>query len=181
MSNQMIPLTEERKEDMINEEPGGLWLVLEEEYPRNHVTGLTFMILFTLVFYAIFARFREQACTFICPYGRLQSTMLDENTMVVATGEFGRTPRINPAGGRDHWPACWSMLMAGGGIRGGQVVGESDETASAPRNRPITPPEVAATVYHALGVDLVTELPGPQQTPIRIVDEGVEPVRELFV
>jgi cytochrome c oxidase accessory protein FixG len=52
--------------------------------PRNHVTGLTFMILFTLLFFAIFARFREQACTFICPYGRFQSTMLDENTMVVA-------------------------------------------------------------------------------------------------
>jgi uncharacterized protein (DUF1501 family) len=100
---------------------------------------------------------------------------------VVATGEFGRTPRINPAGGRAHWPACWSMLMAGGGVRGGQVVGESDETASAPRSRPITPPEVAATVYHGLGIDLGTELPGPQQRPIRFVDEGVEPIHELFV
>ncbi len=52
--------------------------------PRHHIAGLTFMLLFTLLFFAIFARFREQACTFICPYGRLQSTMLDENTMIVA-------------------------------------------------------------------------------------------------
>ena len=59
-------------------------LQIVTDHPRNHITGLSFMIAFTLVFYAIFARFREQACTFICPYGRLQSTMLDENSMVVA-------------------------------------------------------------------------------------------------
>jgi hypothetical protein len=111
----------------------------------------------------------------------LSATGMLDNTMLLATGEFGRTPRINPAGGRDHWPACWSMLMAGGGIRGGQVVGESDATASAPRNRPITPPEVAATVYRGLGIDLSTELPGPGNAPLRIVDEGVEPIHELFV
>ena len=75
----------------------------------------------------------------------------------------------------------WSMLMAGGPIRGGQVVGESDATAGAPRRRPIAPAEVAATVYHGLGIDLSTELPGPAHQPIRVVDEGVEPIRELLV
>ena len=69
-------------------------------------------------------------------------------------GEFGRTPKINPAGGRDHWPNCWTMLMAGGGIKGGQVVGATDEIGGYPVDRPITPAEVAATVYKALGIDI---------------------------
>ncbi len=106
--------------------------------------------------------------------------MLD-NTLILALGEFGRTPKINPAGGRDHWPACWPIVMAGGGIQGGRVVGESDDIGGAPKSRPTTPAEVAATVYHALGIDLETELPGPQDRPIRVVDHGVEPIRELFV
>ena len=108
-----------------------------------------------------------------------QTGMLD-NTVILAMGEFGRTPKINPAGGRDHWPACWSMVMAGGGIQGGRVVGESDDIGGTPKSRPTTPAEVAATVYHALGIDLGTELPGPQGRPIRIVDHGVEPIMELF-
>jgi uncharacterized protein (DUF1501 family) len=103
-----------------------------------------------------------------------------DNTLIIATGEFGRTPKVNPAGGRDHWPQCWSMLMAGGGVQGGRVVGESDETGGVPKARPISPGEVAATVYHAMGIDLDTLLPGPQNRPIRIVDHGVEPVMELF-
>lgn len=81
-----------------------LYLIITDD-PRRHITGLTFMVLFTLVFYAIFARFREQACTFICPYGRLQSTMLDENSLIVAydykRGEKrGRLLRGQPAGAR---------------------------------------------------------------------------------
>lgn len=108
-----------------------------------------------------------------------QTGMLD-NTMIVATGEFGRTPKINPAGGRDHWPACWPVVMAGGGIQGGRVVGESDDIGGAPKSRPTTPAEVTATVYHGLGIDLETELPGPQSRPIRVVDHGVEPIMELF-
>ena len=108
-----------------------------------------------------------------------QTGMLD-NTMIVATGEFGRTPKINPAGGRDHWPACWPVVMAGGGIQGGRIVGESDEIGGAPKSRPTTPGEIAATVYHSLGIDLETQLPGPQNRPIRVVDHGVEPIMELF-
>ena len=108
-----------------------------------------------------------------------QTGMLD-NTLVLAMGEFGRTPKINPAGGRDHWPACWPMVIAGGGVQGGRVVGESDATAAEPKTRPTTPAEVAATVYHAAGIDLATKLPGPGGLPIRIVDEGVKPIDELF-
>ncbi|MFN3326382.1 MAG: DUF1501 domain-containing protein [Bryobacteraceae bacterium] len=102
------------------------------------------------------------------------------STMVIATGEFGRTPRINHAGGRDHWTHCWSMLMAGGGVRGGQVIGSSDATGAYPKDRPTTPAEIAATVYHAAGIPLDTELRGPGSKPVRLVDAGVEPVRELF-
>ncbi len=103
-----------------------------------------------------------------------------QNTLVVATGEFGRTPKINPAGGRDHWPQCWSMVMAGGGVKGGQVVGVSDEIGAYPKDRPVTPGEVAATMLHALGIDLETELPGLQGRPIRVVEHGVNPIHELF-
>jgi hypothetical protein len=103
-----------------------------------------------------------------------------ESTMVLAFGEFGRTPRINPAGGRDHHPGCWTVLLAGGPIRGGQAVGSSDEIAAAPRDRPVSPVELAATVYQGLGLSLDTELPGPDGQPIRLVDQGVKPVHELF-
>jgi hypothetical protein len=102
------------------------------------------------------------------------------NTMVVATGEFGRTPKINPAGGRDHWPQCWSLLMGGGPLKGGIVVGSSDEIAAAPKDRPVTPAQVAATVYRGLGLDLQTELPGGQGRPIPLVDRGTDPIRELL-
>jgi hypothetical protein len=103
-----------------------------------------------------------------------------EKTMVLATGEFGRTPKVNPAGGRDHWPQCWTILMAGGGIKGGQVIGSSDEIGAAPRDRPTTPAQVAATVFRGLGIDLGTELPGAGNRPIPLVDRGVEPIAELF-
>ena len=91
------------------------------------------------------------------------------DTLVVATGEFGRTPRINPAGGRDHWTGCWTMLMAGGGVRGGQVIGASDAIAAEPRERPVSPQEVQATIYHSLDID---------HTPW--TDPGTRPVMELF-
>src|SRR5450432_363717 len=84
------------------------------------------------------------------------------NTMVVGTGEFGRTPKINPAGGRDHWPQCWTMVMAGGGIKGGQVVGSSDSIGSAPKDHPVMPANIAATVYKCLGIPIDTILKTPQ-------------------
>lgn len=110
----------------------------------------------------------------------LESRGLLENTMIIATGEFGRTTRINPAGGRDHWPGCWSMLVAGGGLRGGQVIGESDSIGAYPKERPVTPAEVLATVYNQFGIDLETELRGPSGRVIPIVDYDVSPIRELI-
>lgn len=102
------------------------------------------------------------------------------NTMVVATGEFGRTPKINPAGGRDHWPQCWTMLMGGGPLKTGIVVGASDEISAAPKDRPVTPAEVAATIYKGLGIELEVELPGVSGRPIPLVDRGTEPIAELL-
>jgi hypothetical protein len=103
-----------------------------------------------------------------------------KNTMIVATGEFGRTPKINPAGGRDHWPQCWSMLFAGGGVQGGRIIGASDEIGAYPKDRPVTPAEIAATMMHSLQIDLDTELPGLQGRPIRAVEHDVNPIHELF-
>jgi hypothetical protein len=105
---------------------------------------------------------------------------LYESTMVTAMGEFGRTPKVNPAGGRDHHPGAWTILMGGGPIRGGRIVGETDELGYRPKSRPVTPGEVAATLYHGLGLDPHHELPGPQNRPIPMVDYGVQPIRELF-
>ncbi len=110
----------------------------------------------------------------------LHDRRLLEETMIVAVGEFGRTPKINSAGGRDHWPQVWTAVMAGGGIQGGQVVGASDDHAAFPKDRPVSPPEMAATVYNALGIKLDQELPGAQGRPIFIVDSGTEPIHELF-
>ena len=105
--------------------------------------------------------------------------MLD-NTLVCNLAEFGRTPRINPAGGRDHWPACWTVYFAGGGVKGGRVVGRSDDIGGYPAERPVTPAEVVATIYESLGVDLDTTLPGPQGRPFGVVDPGTKAIKELF-
>jgi hypothetical protein len=110
----------------------------------------------------------------------LRQRGLLESTMVLAFGEFGRTPKVNPAGGRDHHPSCWTVLFAGGPFPGGRVVGASDEIGHAPKDRPVTTGEIAATVYRGLGIGLETEMPGPQGRPIPIVDYGVEAIQELF-
>jgi Protein of unknown function (DUF1501) len=82
-------------------------------------------------------------------------------TLVVATGEFGRSPRLNHSGGRDHWPQVWSAVLAGGGVRGGQVIGASDRIASEPADRPITPAELLATVYRSLEIEPIVAGAGP--------------------
>jgi hypothetical protein len=102
------------------------------------------------------------------------------NTLVCNLAEFGRTPRINPAGGRDHWPACWTSYFAGGGVQGGRVIGRSDEKGGYPADRPASPADVVATIYHSLGIDLETHLPGPQNRPYPVVDFGAKPIKELF-
>jgi len=83
----------------------------------------------------------------------LKERGLLDKTMVLAMGEFGRTPKVNPAGGRDHHPGAWTILMGGGPIKGGQIIGESDELGYAPKSRPVTPAEVAATLFKGLGLD----------------------------
>src|SRR5262245_53414909 len=82
----------------------------------------------------------------------LRERGLLERTLVVAVGEFGRSPRINGGAGRDHWEHCYSALVAGGGTRGGRVVGESDRRAERPHERPLTPADLAATIHHAVGI-----------------------------
>jgi uncharacterized protein (DUF1501 family) len=76
-----------------------------------------------------------------------------ESTLVVWMGDFGRTPIINKAAGRDHWPWCYSMVLAGGGIRGGRVIGESDRNGAYPKTDPMSPADIHATVFRALGYD----------------------------
>ncbi len=122
----------------------------------------------------------------LCPdFDRALSALLDdlaqrgllEETLVVAAGEFGRTPRINERGGRDHWPGVWSVLLAGGGIVGGQVLGASDARGMFPADRPVSPAELSATILHSLGIDLTTRLALPQGAEITLAD--AEPIREL--
>jgi hypothetical protein len=122
----------------------------------------------------------------LCPmFDAAYSTLLEDletrgmlsNTLVLAMGEFGRTPRLNPRGGRDHWTGCWSVLFAGAGIRGGQVVGASDAWAAEPTDRPIDPTQIAATVYEALGFDPSLRVPGPDGESLPLADG--EPIHEL--
>jgi hypothetical protein len=102
------------------------------------------------------------------------------NTLVCNLAEFGRTPRINPAGGRDHWPQCWSVYFAGGGVQGGRVIGRSDPIGAYPAERPVNPSEIVATIYQSLGVDLEEHLPGPAARPYPVVDFGTHAIKELF-
>jgi uncharacterized protein (DUF1501 family) len=108
----------------------------------------------------------------------LHSRGLLDSTLVVATGEFGRTPRLNGAGGRDHWPGVWSALLAGGGIRGGQVIGSSDAHAAAPADRPVTPQELLATMYRSLGVSPASYLKSAAERIPLVAD--AQPIEELF-
>ncbi|MBI3870260.1 MAG: DUF1501 domain-containing protein [Verrucomicrobia bacterium] len=104
-----------------------------------------------------------------------------DDTLVIAMGEFGRTPRLGTQGstdGRDHWPYVMSMVMAGGGFRHGQVIGASSRDGGEISERPITPGDIAATIYRHFGIPLDTTYQDHQGRPIRIVDQG-EPIREL--
>jgi uncharacterized protein (DUF1501 family) len=103
---------------------------------------------------------------------------LFKQTLVVAMGEFGRTPQLNPRGGRDHWPGVWSILFAGAGVRGGQVIGSSDALGAEPKDLPISPSEVAASIYYGLGIDPKTRVVGPDNQLIPLAD--AEPIAELF-
>lgn len=106
---------------------------------------------------------------------------LDEKILVVAIGEFGRTPRVttsNACLGRDHWPQAQSALIAGGGLRQGQVVGATNSKAEYPAERPLRPQDLLATIYHHLGINHHHEFPDFSGRPIPVLPYG-EPIREL--
>jgi uncharacterized protein (DUF1501 family) len=125
----------------------------------------------------------------VCPmYDQAYATLIEDldqrgllaNTLVCNLAEFGRTPRVNPAGGRDHWPQCFTSYFAGCGVQGGRAVGKSDAIGAYPAERPADPAEVVATIYHALGFPLDTILPGPSGRPFPLVDFGKSEIKELF-
>ncbi|MCA9015545.1 MAG: DUF1501 domain-containing protein [Planctomycetaceae bacterium] len=111
----------------------------------------------------------------------LEERGLLERTTVIVWGEFGRTPRINAKGGRDHWPGTQSVLMAGGGMQGGRIVGQTDRVGGVPLDRPVHVQEVFATLFNNLGIDTesaqITDLSG---RPRYLVDAGRHPIRELY-
>lgn len=108
-----------------------------------------------------------------------ERNMLHE-TLVIVMGEFGRTPKMNSNGGRDHWPNVFSVALAGGGVRGGQVIGSSDSLGEYPDDNPITPADLAATIYTLLGIDPAHELHTSDGRPVRVAPDGARVVTELF-
>lgn len=111
----------------------------------------------------------------------LKANGLLSKTLVLVLSEFGRTPRINDGGGRDHWARVFSAFMAGGGIKGGTIIGASDEDGMDPAERPVKPFDLHATVCHALGIDLNREIITQQGRPMRLLRKDGQPIRELFV
>jgi len=104
--------------------------------------------------------------------GDLKDRGLLDSTLVVLMGEFGRTPKLNALGGRDHWPRAGFVCLAGGGVRGGQVIGATDTHGESPTDRPVTPPDLAFTLLTLLGVDPSRELTTPTGRPVKILAEG---------
>ena len=96
----------------------------------------------------------------------------------MATGEFGRTPKINKDAGRDHWPGAMSVVYAGGGLKMGQVIGTTDASAAQPTSAAATPGDVLSTMYHALGVDHTHVFYDQAQRPLPVLSEG-KPIRDL--
>jgi hypothetical protein len=131
-----------------------------------------------------YAMLKEKYC--LPPLDQAFSALLEdlatrgllERTLVVAVGEFGRTPKINPNQGREHWGMCGSAVLAGGGIRGGQVFGSSDKIGAFPRDNPVAPEDLLATIYHALDLSPELAIPDRQGQPHRLCDG--RPILELF-
>lgn len=105
---------------------------------------------------------------------------LFDETLIVVMGEFGRTPKLNTAGGRDHWPRVFSTVLAGGGVQGGQVIGSSDSVGEGPKDRPVTPSDLAATIYSLLGIDPKLELHTSDGRPVRVAPYEAEAVSEII-
>jgi hypothetical protein len=125
---------------------------------------------------------------FLCPQLDQAFTALVEDleqrgllgeTVVAVLSEFGRTPRLNGRGGRDHYPDAWTNFLCGGNIRGGQVIGATDRIGSRPSDYPVEPPQVLASIYRGMGINLdTTMMPGPGERPVRLVE--AEPIPMLF-
>jgi hypothetical protein len=101
-----------------------------------------------------------------------------DSTLVIALGEFGRTPRVNGAAGRDHWPFCYNALLAGGGARGGFVYGSSDSLGAYPDSNPVTPADMAATLFWRFGLDPGAEIRDRTNRPYHLADG--QPLHMLF-
>jgi uncharacterized protein (DUF1501 family) len=132
---------------------------------------------------SIVAGFRGQMPEFDKAFGALladlEATGLLKETVVMVSSEFGRTPKINAQAGRDHWPKVFSVVLAGGGIKGGVIHGSSNATASEPEEKALGIEDLFTTVYHCLGIVADKELMAPGDRPIEIVDGG-QVVKELL-
>jgi hypothetical protein len=124
----------------------------------------------------IFPKLRQRLPIFDQGLSALVADLADrgllESTLVIVMGEFGRTPKISPNRGRDHWPNAFSVLLAGGGVRGGQAIGASDAEGAYPKARPVTPEELFYSIYELLGIDPAKFLPSTSGREVQIVREG---------
>lgn len=109
----------------------------------------------------------------------LEARGLLETTLVIICGEFGRTPKINHQAGRDHWPSCYTVVLAGAGVQRGAILGASDRLGELPRERPIPYQDVLATMYHILGIDYTKSYLNEANRPVAIINHG-EPIREIL-
>ncbi|MFO0846672.1 MAG: DUF1501 domain-containing protein [Gemmataceae bacterium] len=126
----------------------------------------------------------KQNCSTLDPaWGMLMSDLKErgllDDTLIVWMGEFGRTPRINPGRGRDHWPNSWATVLTGGGIKGGQAYGKTSKDGMTVEEHPTTVPDLLATVMQALGIDPEKQNNSNVGRPIRIVDKPGKPIREI--
>jgi uncharacterized protein (DUF1501 family) len=103
---------------------------------------------------------------------------MDKNVLLVISGEFGRTPKVNGNSGRDHWAPLSTLALAGGGLKMGQVVGESAAKVDVPKSKPITPQDLMATIFHVLGLDPRIQYIDPAGRPVYMVEDG-KPIEEL--
>jgi hypothetical protein len=111
--------------------------------------------------------------------GDLKERGLLDSTLIVWMGEFGRTPKINGQNGRDHYPNAWSTVLAGGGIKGGQVIGKTSRDGTTVEERPVAVPDLLATICLAMGIDPMKQNQSNVGRPIRIVDKSAKPIKEI--
>lgn len=119
----------------------------------------------------------DQACSALI--NDLDERGLLDETLVIATGEMGRTPKANANWGRDHWSTLFSTVIAGGGVSGGRTYGASDKDAAYSLDTPVSPEDLAATVYYAMGIDHELRVPNAENRPVQIIEDG-NPVTELW-